>query len=122
MRGPHPMPVLTSKDMGETWEASESPFPGISSGQKTAVLKLASGAILLCSADSKKQLVGGGTFAALSRDDGKTWPHVRKVEGVGGYMSVAQAPNGVIYLVGTQLTAVAFNEAWLGEGKPLPGK
>ena len=73
----------------------------------------ASGAMLLCSFDNKKEVVGGGTFAALSDDDGKTWPVIRKVEGVGGYMSAAQAPNGVIYLVGSNVACVAFNEAWL---------
>jgi hypothetical protein len=45
---------------------------------------------------------------------------VRKVEGVGGYMSLAQAPNGVIYLFGSRMGCAAFNEAWLKEGKPLP--
>lgn len=60
---------------------------------------------------------------ALSYDDGKTWPHVRKVEGPGGYMSVAQAPNGVIYHLGprgSSIHCVAYNEAWLKEGKPVP--
>jgi hypothetical protein len=64
---------------------------------------------------------GGGTFAALSPDGGKTWPHVRKVEGVGGYLALAQAPNGVVYLAGSRLGCAAFNEAWLREGKALPG-
>ena len=122
LRGPHPMPVLTSKDWGDTWEAKTTPFPGIGTGQKIAAMRLASGAILLCSQDSKKQLVDGGTFAALSFDDGKTWPHVRKVEGVGGYMSVAQAPNGVIHLFGTRMGCASFNEAWLKEGKAAPEK
>jgi hypothetical protein len=119
LRGPHPMPMMTTKDLGTTWTVSESPFPGLSGGMKPSVLKLASGAVLLVSIDSRKQLVGGGTFAALSLDGGKTWPHVRPVEGVGGYMALAQAPNGVIYLAGSRLGVVAFNEAWLREGKPL---
>jgi photosystem II stability/assembly factor-like uncharacterized protein len=119
LRGPHPMPLLLTRDRGESWEATESPFPGISSGMKTAVLKLNSGALLLCSIDTRRQLVGGGTFAALSLDEGKTWAHVRKVEGAGGYMSLAQAPNGMIYLCGTKMGCASFNEAWLKEGKPL---
>jgi len=114
-RGPHPMPMFSSNDCGDTWQASESPFPGISVGQKAAALRLASGAVLLCSHDNKKALVGGGTFAALSLDNARTWAHVRKVEGVGGYMSVAQAPNGVIHLFGSRMSCVAFNEAWLRE-------
>jgi hypothetical protein len=121
LRGPQPMPILTTKDFGDTWEAEASPFPAISGGMKPTALRLASGAILLCSIDTKKELVGGGTFAALSTDGGKTWGHVRKVEGAGGYMALAQAPNGVIYLAGSRLGVVAFNEAWLKEGKPVPG-
>ncbi|MBL8797096.1 MAG: SUMF1/EgtB/PvdO family nonheme iron enzyme [Planctomycetia bacterium] len=123
LRGPDPMPAFSSKDEGETWEPVNMPFPGIGVGQKAAALKLASGALLLCSFDNKKQLVGGGTFAALSFDDGKTWPHIRKVEGPGGYMSLAQGPNGVIYLLGpggSFIRCASFNEAWLKEGKPLP--
>src|SRR5262249_1557632 len=118
LRGQHPMPVLTSKDWGDTWEARTTPFPGIGTGQKIAAMRLASGAILMCSQDSKKTVVdGGGTYAALSLDDGKTWPHVRKIDGVGGYMSVAQAQNGTIYLLGSRLGCAAFNEAWLHEAK-----
>ncbi len=44
------------------------------------------------------------------------------VPGVRGYLSMAVAPNGLIYLVGTriyeQMGAAAFNEAWVREGKP----
>ena len=61
----------------------------------------------------------GDTFAALSLDDGKTWSHVRKLDGVRGYMSAAQAPNGVIHIAGTKQSVVSFNEAWLREGKPF---
>ena len=63
---------------------------------------------------------GGGTYAALSLDDGKSWPHVRKVEGVGGYMAVAQGQNGVIHLFGSRMGCASFNEAWIkqsGAGK-----
>lgn len=117
MRGPHPMPVLISKDWGDTWDVKTTPFPGIGGGQKIAAMRLASGAIVMCSQDSKKSLVDGGTYAALSLDDGKSYAHVRKVDGVGGYMSVTQAPNGVIYLCGSRMGCAAFNEAWLKEGK-----
>jgi sulfatase modifying factor 1 len=120
MRGPDPMPAFASSDEGETWQPVSTPFPGITSGQKAPALKLAGGGLLLCSFDNKKTVIGGGTFAALSFDDGKTWPHVRKVEGVGGYMSLDQAANGLIYLVGSRSTCVAFNEAWLKEGVPYP--
>ncbi|HKB05704.1 MAG TPA: SUMF1/EgtB/PvdO family nonheme iron enzyme, partial [Gemmataceae bacterium] len=137
LRGPDPMPVQFSKDEGNTWTQKDSPFPGIGGGQKAAALKLQSKALLLISMDNKGTVVGasepvkdkegtvlgkGGTFAALSLDDGETWSHVRALPGVRGYMSAAQAPNGVIYVVGTKQTVVAFNEAWLKEGKAYPRK
>jgi formylglycine-generating enzyme len=117
LRGPNPMPAAVSKDLGETFTMVETIFPGIGTGQKAAVLKLRSGAVLLCSIDRTRKLVGGGTFAALSLDDGKTWPHVRKIEGTGGYMALAQGDNGVIFLNGSQLQIVAFNEAWVKEAR-----
>lgn len=112
-RGVDPMPAFRSDDLGDSWQAAATPFPRINVGQKAAALKLASGGILLCSHDTSKQVVGGGVFAALSLDGGRAWPHVRKLEGVGGYMAAAQAPNGVIYVVGSRMSCVAFNEAWL---------
>ncbi len=119
LRGQHPMPVLASRNWGDTWDAKTTPFPGIGVGQKIAAMRLASGAILMCSHDNKKAVIDGGTYAALSLDDGRTWAHVRKVEGVGGYMSVAQAPDGVIYLFGTRMGCAAFNEPWVREGKEV---
>ena len=116
LRGQDPMPAFITGDLGDTWTPHEAPFPGISVGQKAAALRLSSGAILLCSMDNRKQIVGGGTFAALSLDEGRTWPHVRKIESVGGYMSVAQTPAGMIHLFGSRMGCVAFNEAWLREG------
>ncbi|MGA2034259.1 MAG: SUMF1/EgtB/PvdO family nonheme iron enzyme [Thermoguttaceae bacterium] len=122
MRGPNPMPLFASADLGDSWEERTTPFPGITVGEKAAALKLASGALLLCSIDNSRHVVGGGTFAALSFDGGATWPHVRKVQGPSGYMSLAQAPNGVVYLVGPnggRIACAAMNEAWLREGKPV---
>ena len=123
LRDPDPMPMLLSPDLGQTWSRKSSPFPGIHGGQKAAALKLRSKALLLVSVDNKGTVVGKGqTFAALSFDDGETWRHVRKLEGVHGYMSAAQAPNGVIHVGGTKQSVVSFNGAWLKEGKPFPRK
>jgi formylglycine-generating enzyme required for sulfatase activity len=123
LRDPDPMPVQLSKDFGETWTQKNSPFPGIRGGQKAAALRLRSKALLLISMDNKGTVVGkGGTFAALSFDDGETWAHVRKLDGVHGYMAAAQAPNGVIHVAGTKMSVVSFNETWLKEGRPFPAK
>ena len=59
-------------------------------------------------------------LAAIYPDGEKSWAHIRHVPGVGGYLSVAQAPNGVIFLFGTRMSCVAFNESWLRAGQPLP--
>lgn len=87
-------------------------------GQKAAALPLASGALLLCAQDARKPPLTGarGVFAAPSFDGGKTWKHVRRVPSVGGNLSAAQAPNGVIYLFGSRMSCTAFNEAWLKVG------
>ena len=122
MCGPNPMPLFVSADLGDSWTERTTPFPGITVGQKAAALKLAGGGLPLCSIDNSKHVVGGGTFAALSFDDGATWPHVRKVPEPGGYMSRPRRPNGVIYLVGPnggRIACAAMNEAWLREGKPI---
>jgi hypothetical protein len=94
-------------------------------GQKPAAARLPSCALLLCANDAHKPpLTGkGGTMAALSDDGGKTWSHARHVPGVRGYLSVAVAQSGVIYLFGTeihdQMGCAALNEAWVREGMPL---
>lgn len=120
LRGPDPMPVQFSTDVGATWKQENTPFPGIRSGQKAVALKLNSGNLLLISVDNPKKVVGGGTFAALSADDGKTWKHVRKLEGVEGYMAGAQTPDGDIFIIGSRMGSVKFNEEWLKEGEAFP--
>lgn len=117
LRGADPMPLLASTDRGETWEPQELSFPGIGVGQKAAALRLASGALLLVSFDDKRKQFGGGAFAALSTDEGRMWPHVRRVDGVTGYLSAAQSPNGVLTVFGSKMTCVSFNEAWVKAGK-----
>jgi hypothetical protein len=88
---------------------------------------ISSGALLVCSFDNRRELLGtkpneeAGTFAALSFDDGQTWPHIRQVKRPRGYMSLAQGPNGTIYLMGSskadpRVFCVAFNATWLKEG------
>lgn len=120
LRGPDPMPIQFSKNLGETWTQQNTPFPAIKGGQKAVALKLNSGNLLLISVDNPKKVVGGGTFAALSTDDGKTWKHVRKLAGVEGYMAGAQTPQGDIFIIGSRMGSVKFNEEWLKEGEAYP--
>lgn len=110
LRGPDPMPLLVSTDQGDSWERGETPFKGIGVGQKAAALRLSSGALLLVSFD-------GGPFAALSPDEGKTWPHRRKLGGVEGYLAAAQGVDGRIVVFGSKMSCVAFDEAWIKEGR-----
>jgi formylglycine-generating enzyme required for sulfatase activity len=121
LRGPDPMPRLVSGDRGESWSACDTPLGGISVGQKAAVLRLESGELLLCANDTRKPPITGerGTLAALSDDDGATWQHVRSLPGVGGYLSAAQAPNGIIYVIGSRMSCAAFNLAWIKEGPAI---
>jgi hypothetical protein len=121
LRGPDPMPRLVSRDRGESWIAGDTPLGGISVGQKAAALRLGSGELLLCATDARKPPITGKreTLAALSEDDGQTWRHVRSLPGVGGYLSAAQAQNGVIYVFGSRMSCVAFNLAWIKEGPAI---
>ena len=112
LRGPNPMPMLVTGDLGETWTKGVSTLPGINVGQKAAALRLSGGGILLVSHDK-------GVFAALSLDEGRTWAHVRKLERMRGYLSAAQGPDGMIHVVGSRMSAVSFSEAWLREGQPF---
>ena len=121
LRGPDPMPLLISRDTGESWEAGKTPFGSIGVGQKAAAMRLAGGTLLLCATDAHKppRTRRRGAFVALSDDGGRTWSHVRALNGVGGYLSVAQASNGTIYVFGSRMCCAAFNETWLREGRPI---
>ena len=118
-RGSTPMSMYVSTDGGRTWQAGAAPFSGPGVSNKVATLKLASGALLVVTPDDGRAGAGKGNVAALSLDGGRTWPHVRLLPDSGGYQCLAQAPDGVIYDCGTQMRCVAFNEAWLKEGKPV---
>ena len=149
------MPMSVSKDMGKTWTYSASEFSPISGGQRLVLMRLQEGPILFVSftdASSKKTPEGMmirdasgqdqrayGLFAALSFDEGRTWP-VRKlivpddtpqeIDGGAwtrkfamdathaepkGYMAATQTPDGVIHLISSRLH-YQFNLAWLRMG------
>ncbi|MBN1807371.1 MAG: SUMF1/EgtB/PvdO family nonheme iron enzyme [Sedimentisphaerales bacterium] len=145
------MPMSISKDMGRIWTYSASEFPPIGGGQRLVLRRLIEGPILLISFTDRKGMVipdaaGNkrrvfGMFAALSFDEGKTWPCKRlitaggpakKIEGGGntgeftmddthaepkGYLAATQTPNGLIHLISSKQHYV-FNLAWIKEFSP----
>ncbi|MBL7144253.1 MAG: SUMF1/EgtB/PvdO family nonheme iron enzyme [Phycisphaerae bacterium] len=143
------MPMSISQDMGRTWSYSASEFPPLGGGQRLILRRLLEGPILFVSfTDRRKGMIIPdaaanhrrvfGMFAALSFDDGKTWPCTRlittggpakKVDGGGntgsftmdethaeprGYLAATQTPNGLIHLISSKQYYV-FNLAWLKE-------
>jgi len=146
------MPTSISKDMGRTWTYSASEFQPISGGQRLILRRLYEGPILFISfADRKKGMImpdaAGkqnrvyGMFAALSFDEGGTWPckrlvtaggPARKLDGggntglftmdethaePGGYLAATQTPNELIHLISSKQYYV-FNPAWLKQLTP----
>jgi hypothetical protein len=145
------MPMSRSADLGTTWNYSASPFSPIGSGQRLVLLRLREGPLLLvsftCTGREKARsrgmefpcsdgstFRGYGMFAALSDDDGATWP-VRKLITPGsgtfdggawtgtftatpdnaehaGYLAATQTPDGTIHLISSALH-YQFNSAWL---------
>jgi len=148
-------PISYSSDLGKSWTYAASEFPAISSVQRAAMIRLKEGGILLCSftdqwrdwknrkgmsfKSKSGEFTGYGMFAAVSFDEGKTWPVRRlitpggeeqSVNGIDrvmfalsdtmaepcGYLSAAQTRDGNIQLI-TSKNHYAFNLAWL---KALP--
>lgn len=150
------MPMSLSADLGKTWTYKASPFPPIGSGQRLVLKRLREGPLLLVSFTSGNrrepeaagmrfighdgdEFVGHGMFAALSFDDGNTWP-VRKLLTPGegefdggahtgsftatptraehaGYLAATQTPDGIVHLISSRLH-YRFNLAWLLQGRP----
>jgi hypothetical protein len=150
------MPMSLSSDLGQHWEYRASPFPPIGGGQRLVLLRLQEGPLLFISFTSGnrnrpeangmqfidqqgKRFTGHGMFAALSFDQGETWP-LRKLltpgeldeplDGGGhthrfeprkdraehaGYLAATQSPDGVIHLISSRLH-YRFNFPWLVEG------
>ncbi|MHC4507817.1 MAG: exo-alpha-sialidase, partial [Planctomycetota bacterium] len=151
------MPMSISEDMGRNWTYSASQFPPLGGGQRLVLRRLHEGPILLVSfTDRRKGMVirdpAGterrvfGMFAALSFDEGKTWPvkrlltdsgPARELDGGGntgkfvmdathaepkGYLAATQTPDGLIHLISSKQHYV-LNLAWIrqrtrrGEGQ-----
>lgn len=154
------MPMSLSGDLGRSWRHSPAPFPPIGSAQRLAVLRLREGPLLLLSFTGGREgrdgltftdaagrtFEGVGLFAALSYDEGQTWPRRRLLTcgeasyEVGpyfgaqvrrapvlrttptraeteGYLAVTQSPDGVIHLLSSRLH-YRFNLAWLETPAP----
>ena len=123
------MPCSISRDGGYTWAFSPTEFPPIGSGQRLVLKRLQEGPLMLCSFGAD------GLFAALSYDDGASWP-VKKLltDGVTrtldggawtgsftmdsahaepkGYLSCTQSPDGTIHLLSSRVH-YRFNLEWL---------
>ncbi|MCD7936689.1 MAG: SUMF1/EgtB/PvdO family nonheme iron enzyme [Tannerellaceae bacterium] len=150
------MPVSISSDQGKTWHYTASEFPPIDGGQRLVLMRLKEGPILLVSFtnhpyrlknDQKgmefidkegKSYTGYGMFAALSFDEGKSWP-VKKLLTDGqyrfmdggawtgwfemdethaeprGYLAATQTPDQTIHLVSSK-NHYRFNLQWLLSG------
>ncbi len=148
------MPISISADLGRTWTYHASPFPPIGGGQRLVLKRLREGPLLFVSFTSGNRgrpeangmdftdqegrtFTGHGMYAAVSFDDGKTWP-VRKLLTPGsgefdggawtrqftatptraehaGYLAATQTPDGVIHLISSRLH-YRFNLPWLVAG------
>ncbi|MFM8338241.1 MAG: SUMF1/EgtB/PvdO family nonheme iron enzyme [Opitutaceae bacterium] len=154
------MPVSYSRDLGETWQWEISEFPVVSNTQKPVMLRLREGPILLCSFTDQwrewknrkgltfkstgGEFTGYGLFAAVSYDEGRTWPDRRLLTPGGperaaapgthvkfqlsdtlaeptGYLAITQSRDGRIQLVTSQNHYV-FNLAWVKALPPAPKK
>jgi formylglycine-generating enzyme required for sulfatase activity len=142
------MPRSISADMGKTWVRAASDFQPISGGQRLVLMRLKDGPILFVSFANKmpitdasgKQRAVSGLYAALSFDEGETWPLRRLVSDDGpgrevatldgrpftlgwenaeprGYMSVCQTADGLVHLISSR-QHYSFNLAWLKAPPP----
>lgn len=163
------MPISISEDGGLTWSYKASGFPPTGGGQKPVLIRLNEGALVLFSFTdlpnfqtvevnnprprmmSKNGIVvkdasGAertvyGMYAAVSLDDGKTWPYKKLVSNFGtgeifhgegwtqrfimdetrgeplGYLTCTQTPDNIIHLLSSGLH-YQFNLEWLKE--PMP--
>ncbi len=150
------MPMSVSKDMGKTWTYKASEFPPIDGGQRLVLMRLNEGQLLLVSFThhpyrlknngekgmlfkdkNGNDYIGYGMYAALSYDDGKTWP-VKKLLTDGkerllygqawtgyflmdklnaeprGYLAATQSPDNIIHLLSSGIH-YQFNLNWLLE-------
>lgn len=156
------MPMSISEDNGRTWAYSASEFPPIDGGQRLVLMRLREGPLLLISFTNHpfrlknglngmtfkdkdgNEYTGYGMYAALSFDEGKTWP-VKKLLTDGksrfmdggawtgffdmdsthaeprGYLAATQSPDQVIHLLSSR-NHYRFNLSWLVENTGFQGQ
>ncbi len=155
------MPMSLSEDMGRSWSYRPAPFPPIGYAQRCCLLRLFEEAIVFFSftdpqydlksgnirgmdlTDSHGEILHGyGLYAAVSFDEGATWPVQRLITTAKppqeydpgascptfvmdkthaqpqGYMQAVQAPDGMIHLISSRLH-YRFNLPWLMSGHSL---
>lgn len=151
-------PMSLSGDLGATWTCSPSPFGRIGMGQRPVLMRLREGPIMLVAFTSNRikeplrypttfidqqghAFTGNGMYAALTFDEGRTWPLWKLLTpGTGeydggahhgrfatsptnaepaGYLAATQSPDGIIHLVSSRLH-YRFNLAWLKQGWATP--
>jgi hypothetical protein len=139
------MPRSISRDAGQTYEVTKTPFAHLGSNQRPTCIRLASGRLFMAGDLQSEKGVqpagidGRGAYVALSDDDGETWlirrlpgtqPHERpdRAKQLGGdtigYSVARQAPNGIIHLVATMTNPCLhyeLNEEWILRGVETQG-
>lgn len=151
------MPMSISSDMGRTWRYTASELPPIDGGQRLALMRLNEGPLLVISFTHHpyrlknneegmtfidfegKSFTGYGAYAALSWDEGKTWPVKRLITDgkerllygqawtghflmdkthaePRGYLAATQSPDNMIHLVSSGIH-YQFNLQWLTGGE-----
>jgi formylglycine-generating enzyme required for sulfatase activity len=146
------MPMSVSQDMGKTWQYRPSEFQPISGGQRMVLKRLREGPLFFAAFaqamtitdESGRSRDVSGLYAALSFDEGETWPVRRLISDDGpgravnttdhrhfvmsfsnaepaGYLACCQAANGVIHLISSR-QHYEFNLAWLQTPHPADPK
>ena len=153
-------PLSFSSNGGKSWTYEQGEFPAVTSVQRPVMIRLREGPILLCSFTDQwiefykgnrkgiafrskdGEFTGFGLFAAVSYDEGKTWPDrrlitpggpVRQVNTINkamftmsdtmaepqGYLAITQSRDGRLQLI-TSKNHYIFNLAWIKQLPPAP--
>ncbi|HUT30625.1 MAG TPA: SUMF1/EgtB/PvdO family nonheme iron enzyme [Sedimentisphaerales bacterium] len=147
------MPISISRDRGKTFTYEPSEFQPIGGGQRLVLLRLKEGPLFFASfanhgegmeitdSTGTKRNVRG-LFAAVSEDEGRTWPYKRLLSDDGpgrtiectdggavvlsarsaeyrGYLSVCQSADSLIHLISSR-NHYAFNLKWIKTAPPPP--